>query len=102
MGLLTSTIRPRGTLSTSDERSTSPSCVPSVSLPLEGSLTSVLPQMSAIDFEEAVHKLMKLHINEGQESEMCNMIIECCSQERSYSKFYGLVRPLPPSSRLPR
>ena len=22
---------------------------------------------------------------------MCNMIIECCSQERSYSKFYGLM-----------
>ena len=23
--------------------------------------------------------------------EMCNMIIECCSQERSYSQFYGLI-----------
>lgn len=22
---------------------------------------------------------------------MCNMIIECCSQERTYSKFYGLM-----------
>ncbi|KAG4304589.1 hypothetical protein PORY_001982 [Pneumocystis oryctolagi] len=27
----------------------------------------------------------------GQEIEMCNMIIECCSQERTYSRFYGLI-----------
>jgi pre-mRNA-splicing factor CWC22 len=47
--------------------------------------------MSARDFEEAVHKLLKMQIAPGQESELCNMIIECCSQERSYSKFYGLT-----------
>lgn len=47
--------------------------------------------MSALDFEEAVHKLLKVHLAPGQESELCNMIIECCSQERSYSKFYGLM-----------
>ncbi|TFY59534.1 hypothetical protein EVJ58_g5709 [Rhodofomes roseus] len=47
--------------------------------------------MNALNYEEAVHKLLKVQIKEGQEIELCNMIIECCSQERSYSTFYGLV-----------
>ena len=63
-----------------------------------------LPQLN---FEEAVHKLMKINIPEGKEAsdigskhlpcadpmqiEMCKMIIECCSQERSYNNFYGLI-----------
>ncbi|OCH90656.1 MIF4G-domain-containing protein [Obba rivulosa] len=47
--------------------------------------------MNALNYEEAVHKLLKVQIKEGQEIEMCNMIIECCSQERSYSTFYGLI-----------
>lgn len=38
-----------------------------------------------------MHKLMKVNIQEGQEIELCNMIVECCSQERSYSNFYGLI-----------
>ncbi|KAJ7768176.1 hypothetical protein B0H14DRAFT_3096150 [Mycena olivaceomarginata] len=40
---------------------------------------------------QAVHKLLKVQLQEGQEIELVNMIIECCSQERSYSTFYGLV-----------
>ncbi|KAH9934950.1 armadillo-type protein [Fomitopsis serialis] len=47
--------------------------------------------MNALNYEEAVHKLLKVQIQEGQEIELCNMIIECCSQERSYSTFYGLL-----------
>ncbi|KAF8626276.1 hypothetical protein AX15_004949 [Amanita polypyramis BW_CC] len=47
--------------------------------------------MNALNYEEAVHKLLKVQLNEGQEVELVNMIIECCSQERSYSTFYGLV-----------
>jgi len=31
---------------------------------------------SSVDFEEVVHKLMKLNIREGQEIELCNMIVE--------------------------
>ncbi|KAI8084534.1 MIF4G-domain-containing protein [Halteromyces radiatus] len=50
-----------------------------------------LTVMSSVDFEECCHKLMKLTIPEGQEIELCNMIIECCSQERTYLKFYGLM-----------
>ncbi|KAG8954745.1 pre-mRNA-splicing factor cwc22 [Tulasnella sp. 424] len=47
--------------------------------------------MNSLNYEEAVHKLMKINIQEGQEIELCNMVVECCSQERSYSNFYGLI-----------
>ncbi|TRM59817.1 armadillo-type protein [Schizophyllum amplum] len=47
--------------------------------------------MNALNYEEAVHKLLKVQMNEGEEIELVKMIIECCSQERSYSTFYGLV-----------
>ncbi|KAG9103624.1 pre-mRNA-splicing factor cwc22 [Ceratobasidium sp. 370] len=53
--------------------------------------TIYLTIMNALSYEEAVHKLMKVNIQEGQEIELCNMIVECCSQERSYSSFYGLI-----------
>ena len=47
--------------------------------------------MSSVDFEECCHKLLKLNIREGQEVELCNMIFECCTQERTYLRFYGLL-----------
>ncbi|TFY66479.1 hypothetical protein EVG20_g4613 [Dentipellis fragilis] len=47
--------------------------------------------MNALNYEEAVHKLLKIQLKEGEEIELVKMIIECCSQERSYSTFYGLV-----------
>ncbi|KAI0029326.1 MIF4G-domain-containing protein, partial [Vararia minispora EC-137] len=47
--------------------------------------------MNALNYEEAVHKLLKVQMKEGEEIELVNMVIECCSQERSYSVFYGLV-----------
>lgn len=53
--------------------------------------TIYLTLMNSLGFEEAVHKLMKIEVPEGKEIEMCNMIIECCSQERSYTQFYGLI-----------
>jgi len=46
--------------------------------------------MSSLDFEEAGHKLLNIKI-EGQESELITMVIECCSQERTYLKYYGLL-----------
>jgi pre-mRNA-splicing factor CWC22 len=46
---------------------------------------------SSVDFEEAVHKLMKMNIREGQEVELCNMIVECCTQERTYLRFFGNI-----------
>ncbi|KAH7914092.1 armadillo-type protein [Hygrophoropsis aurantiaca] len=53
--------------------------------------TIYLTIMNALNYEEAVHKLLKVKLQEGEEIELINMIIECCSQERSYSTFYGLV-----------
>ncbi|KAJ5787935.1 hypothetical protein N7457_002925 [Penicillium paradoxum] len=53
--------------------------------------TIYLTIMSSIDFEECCHKLMKINLPAGLEHELPSMIIECCSQERTYSKFYGLI-----------
>ena len=53
--------------------------------------TIYLTIQSALDFEEAVHKLNKLNIKPGQESELCHMIIDCCAQQRTYEKFFGLM-----------
>ncbi|KAF8422381.1 hypothetical protein EV426DRAFT_605507 [Tirmania nivea] len=53
--------------------------------------TIYLTIMSSIDFEECCHKLMKITLPEGLEHELCSMVVECCSQERTYSKFYGLI-----------
>ncbi|CAO3619738.1 unnamed protein product [Mucor hiemalis] len=50
-----------------------------------------LTVMSSVNFEEACHKLMKIQIPEGHEIELCNMVIECASQERTYLKYYGLM-----------
>ena len=49
--------------------------------------TIYLTIQSALDFEEAVHKLLKLNIKPGQEMEMCHMIIDCCAQQRSVYKY---------------
>lgn len=53
--------------------------------------TIYLTIMSSLDFEEAVHKLLKVNLPVGQESELPSMVVECCSQERTFSKFYGLI-----------
>ncbi|GAB4823495.1 hypothetical protein N2152v2_010541 [Parachlorella kessleri] len=53
--------------------------------------TIYLTIMSALDFEEAGHKLLKMGIPEGHEMELCTMIIECCSNEKTFVKYYGLL-----------
>ncbi|KAL8039983.1 hypothetical protein ABFX02_10G070800 [Erythranthe guttata] len=48
--------------------------------------------MSSVDFEEAGHKLMEIMETEpGHEMELCIMLLECCSQERTYIRYYGLI-----------
>jgi pre-mRNA-splicing factor CWC22 len=47
--------------------------------------------MSSAAVDECAHKLMKLKLRTGQESEVATMIIECCAQERTYLRFYGLL-----------
>ncbi len=53
--------------------------------------TVYLTIMNSVDYEECIHKLMKMNISEGHEQEICNMLIECCMQERTYLRFYGLL-----------
>ncbi|OAA73923.1 Armadillo-type fold protein [Cordyceps fumosorosea ARSEF 2679] len=53
--------------------------------------TIYLTIMSSADPEEATHKLMKINLPVGQEPEMPSMIVECCSQEKTYTKFFGLI-----------
>jgi len=50
-----------------------------------------LTLVSSLNFEEAGHKLMKMKMPDGMEVELCTMIIECCANERTYLKYYGLL-----------
>ncbi|KAF9641651.1 MIF4G-like type 3 [Lasiodiplodia theobromae] len=53
--------------------------------------TIYLTIKSSGGFEECCHKLMKINLPAGYESELPSMIVECASQERTYDKFYGLI-----------
>ncbi|KAM7476782.1 hypothetical protein LguiB_024025 [Lonicera macranthoides] len=53
--------------------------------------TIYLTIMSSVDFEEAGHKLLKIKLEPGQEMELCIMLLECRSQERTYLWHYGLL-----------
>ena len=53
--------------------------------------TLYLTIMSSAGYEEAGHKLMKVGLQPGQEPELCRMIIDCCSQERTFLRFYALL-----------
>lgn len=47
--------------------------------------------MSSVNYEENVHKLTRAGLTVGREREVCEMIIECCSQEKNYSRYYALM-----------
>eukprot|EP01128_Nolandella_sp_AFSM9_P003838 TRINITY_DN1689_c1_g2_i4.p1 TRINITY_DN1689_c1_g2~~TRINITY_DN1689_c1_g2_i4.p1 ORF type:complete len:559 (+),score=138.78 TRINITY_DN1689_c1_g2_i4:94-1677(+) len=53
--------------------------------------TIYLTIMSSLDFEECAHKLLKSGVSDEMQPELVKMIIECCAQERSYRRFYGLL-----------
>ena len=53
--------------------------------------TIYLTIMSGLSFEECAHKMLQMNIKPGQEYDAASMIIECCSQERSFRKFIGLL-----------
>ncbi|KAL1630775.1 pre-mRNA-splicing factor cwc22 [Diplodia seriata] len=53
--------------------------------------TIYLTIKSSGGFEECCHKLMKINLPAGYESELPSMVVECASQERTYDKFYGLI-----------
>merc|ERR1712071_714814 len=43
------------------------------------------------DHNECAHKMMKMQMKPGQETELCHMILDCCAQQRTYEKFFGLL-----------
>ncbi|KAL7068818.1 MIF4G domain-containing protein [Cryptosporidium serpentis] len=47
--------------------------------------------MNSLGFEECVHRLLKLNIRPGGKMEVCIMLVDCCSMERTYQKFFALV-----------
>lgn len=47
--------------------------------------------MDSIEYQECVHKLMSMNLTDPQLEEMCNMITDCCTEERTYLDYYGLV-----------
>lgn len=53
--------------------------------------TIYLTIKSSGGFEECCHKLMRINLPPGQESELPSMIIECASQERTFDAFYGRI-----------
>lgn len=54
--------------------------------------TIYLTIMSSMSSDEAVHKLIKLNQSNQQKDEvLIDMIIKCCSQEKTYSKYYGVI-----------
>uniref|UniRef100_A0A674D4Y6 Pre-mRNA-splicing factor CWC22 homolog n=1 Tax=Salmo trutta TaxID=8032 RepID=A0A674D4Y6_SALTR len=53
--------------------------------------TIYLAIQSSLDFEECAHKLIKMAFPDSQTKELCNMILDCCAQQRTYEKFFGLL-----------
>eukprot|EP00397_Hematodinium_sp_SG-2012_P007661 GEMP01007710.1.p1 GENE.GEMP01007710.1~~GEMP01007710.1.p1 ORF type:complete len:601 (+),score=121.05 GEMP01007710.1:81-1883(+) len=53
--------------------------------------TLYLSFVSAAHFEECVHKIMKMNIDDGQEKEVITMLIDCCAMERTFSKYHALI-----------
>ncbi|ORY70103.1 armadillo-type protein [Pseudomassariella vexata] len=53
--------------------------------------TIYLTIMSSMEADECVHKLMKVNLPVGQEPELPSMVVECCSQEKTYTKFFGMI-----------
>jgi len=46
--------------------------------------------MSSLHFEECVHKILKLNIADGQEKEVCTMLIDCCAMDKMFNRFFAL------------
>jgi len=53
--------------------------------------TIYLTIMNSLDFEECAHKLTRLGIPRGAEAELANMLIECCSQEKTFLRYFALL-----------
>lgn len=48
--------------------------------------------MSSMSADEAVHKLLKVKKTQKMESDLLvDMIVKCCAQEKTYSKYFGVI-----------
>uniref|UniRef100_A0A674F4X7 Pre-mRNA-splicing factor CWC22 homolog n=1 Tax=Salmo trutta TaxID=8032 RepID=A0A674F4X7_SALTR len=54
-------------------------------------MNKCLSSFNSLDFEECAHKLIKMDFPDSQTKELCNMILDCCAQQRTYEKFFGLL-----------
>ncbi len=46
---------------------------------------------SSLGYAECTHKLLKLNISQTYKSELPSMLVDCCSDEKVYNKFYAQV-----------
>lgn len=46
---------------------------------------------SSLSGDEAAHKLLKLRASDGQKHKIVDILVSSCSQEATYSKFYGIT-----------
>ncbi|XP_078484071.1 pre-mRNA-splicing factor CWC22 homolog isoform X2 [Ciona intestinalis] len=53
--------------------------------------TIYLAIQSSLSYEECAHKILKMEFSEKDYGEICAMIIDCGSQQRTYEKFFGLL-----------
>ncbi len=61
-----------------------------------GTLSHIVARKPSKKNEEPVNivvylKAWKICVFSGQESELCHMIIDCCAQQRTYEKYFGLI-----------
>eukprot|EP00835_Amoeboradix_gromovi_P001024 NODE_40_length_29852_cov_0.370215.p3 type:complete len:515 gc:universal NODE_40_length_29852_cov_0.370215:545-2089(+) len=46
---------------------------------------------SSLGYEECTHKLLKLGVSDEYKSELPNMLIDCCSDEKTFNTFYSQI-----------
>ena len=40
--------------------------------------------MNSIDYEEAAHKLLSMRLDSKEKREMCDMVVDCCLENKTY------------------
>ena len=47
--------------------------------------------LSSEGFEDCAQKLQRMRLNPGEETKLCNIILDCCCGQRKYEKFFQLL-----------
>lgn len=59
---------------------------------LQHQKTIYLTVMSSMSADEAVHKLLRVrHKQKLEQGVLVDMIVKCCAQEKTYSKYFGVI-----------